>query len=191
MTFYTVALAWVCYHLLKALYNVSPTHPLSSFPVPKLVAATYFPELWYDVICTGNYTTQIRTMHEKYGMVFLTPGDSTVDGAELSGFYRAYCSHQPQRASLQRPKLRGRNIRSWGPEDLPYQGKWNSRPLHHTNPRGDAIRMSTAISNHSEEVFPDSNEFQPECWMNPKARPDLDRRSFVFGTGSRRCLGMK
>lgn len=55
------------YRLLVILYNVSPFHPLSPIPGPKLAAATYLPEFYYDVICVGKYTTKIREMHEKYG----------------------------------------------------------------------------------------------------------------------------
>jgi hypothetical protein len=58
---------WLGYHLLKALYNVSPLHPLSRIPGPKLAAATYWPEFYYDVVKFGCYTKEIRKMHEKYG----------------------------------------------------------------------------------------------------------------------------
>ena len=55
------------YRLLLILYNISPLHPLSPIPGPKLAAASYLPEFYYDVICVGKYTTKIREMHEKYG----------------------------------------------------------------------------------------------------------------------------
>ncbi|KAF4473450.1 cytochrome P450 oxidoreductase, partial [Fusarium agapanthi] len=54
---------------VRALYNVSPFHPLSKIPGPKLAAATYLPEFYYDVILVGRYTHAIKQMHEKYGPV--------------------------------------------------------------------------------------------------------------------------
>ena len=58
---------WLVYQLLKAVYNVSPLHPLSRIPGPKLAAATYWPEFYYDVVQFGCYTKEIGKMHEKYG----------------------------------------------------------------------------------------------------------------------------
>lgn len=59
--------ALAAYHVVKAIYNISPLHPLSHIPGPKFAAATYFPEFWDDVIRGGRYTKTIRDMHAKYG----------------------------------------------------------------------------------------------------------------------------
>lgn len=64
----TMVATWLGYRLLVMLYNVSPLHPLSPIPGPKMAAASYLPEFYYDVICLGRYTTKIREMHEKYGV---------------------------------------------------------------------------------------------------------------------------
>lgn len=61
--------AWIGYQLVLAAWNVSPLHPLSRIPGPKLAAATYLPEFYYDTIKFGRYTQQIKKMHEKYGML--------------------------------------------------------------------------------------------------------------------------
>ncbi|EAT85300.2 hypothetical protein SNOG_07834 [Parastagonospora nodorum SN15] len=58
---------WVVYKVLQALYNISPFHPLSKIPGPKLAAATYIPEFWHDVVRFGCYSKEIRKMHEEYG----------------------------------------------------------------------------------------------------------------------------
>lgn len=58
---------WLVYHVLKAIYNISPLHPLSRIPGPKLAAATYLPEFYYDVVKYGCYTKEIAKMHKKYG----------------------------------------------------------------------------------------------------------------------------
>ncbi|KAF2829888.1 cytochrome P450 [Ophiobolus disseminans] len=61
--------AWLVFKFLQALYNVSPFHPLSHIPGPKLAAATYLPEFYHDVIRFGCYSKEIRKMHEKYGPI--------------------------------------------------------------------------------------------------------------------------
>jgi hypothetical protein len=58
---------WLSYRVLLAVYNVSPFHPLSKFPGPKLAAASYLYEAWYDLVLVGRYSWEIKAMHEKYG----------------------------------------------------------------------------------------------------------------------------
>jgi hypothetical protein len=58
---------YVAYHIIRALYNISPFHPLSHIPGPKLAAATWFYEAWFDLILGGMYTNEIKRMHEIYG----------------------------------------------------------------------------------------------------------------------------
>jgi hypothetical protein len=59
---------WLGYRLLLALYNISPFHPLYKFPGPKLAAASFLYEAWYDLILVGRYSWEIKAMHEKYGV---------------------------------------------------------------------------------------------------------------------------
>lgn len=58
---------YLVYYVLRAIYNISPLHPLSRIPGPKLAGATYWPEFYYDVVKNGCYTKEISKMHEKYG----------------------------------------------------------------------------------------------------------------------------
>lgn len=58
---------WLGYRLLLALYNISPFHPLYKFPGPKLAAASYLYEAWYDLVLVGRYSWEIKDMHKKYG----------------------------------------------------------------------------------------------------------------------------
>ena len=60
---------WIAYQLFKSAYNLF-FHPLRYIPGPKLAAATYFPEFYYDVVKFGRYTSRIKEMHMKYGMMF-------------------------------------------------------------------------------------------------------------------------
>lgn len=46
-------------------------HPLANFPGPKLAAATFLYEFYYDVVKKGMYIWEIERMHEKYGMLYL------------------------------------------------------------------------------------------------------------------------
>lgn len=55
------------YHALLAVYRLSPFHPLHKFPGPKLAAASYFYEIWFDLIKGGQYTFEIKRLHDIYG----------------------------------------------------------------------------------------------------------------------------
>jgi hypothetical protein len=63
----TLVGTWFIYSVLVALYNVSPFHPLSRFPGPKIAAASYLYEAYYDWWRVGRYGKAIRDMHERYG----------------------------------------------------------------------------------------------------------------------------
>ncbi|KAM0591168.1 hypothetical protein ACHAP6_002484 [Verticillium nonalfalfae] len=76
---------WLVYKLLEAAYNVSPLHPLSHVPGPKLAAATYLPEFYHDVVLFGRYTNQIRQMHEQYGpIVRINPNEVHCNDANFA-----------------------------------------------------------------------------------------------------------
>ncbi|KAI2472113.1 cytochrome P450 [Annulohypoxylon bovei var. microspora] len=67
---------WMIFQLLRAAWHISPFHPLSRFPGPRLAAATYLPEYWYDFVKVGRYTYEIKRMHEIYGpMVRINPDE--------------------------------------------------------------------------------------------------------------------
>ncbi|KAI1375659.1 cytochrome P450 [Hypoxylon crocopeplum] len=60
---------WAVYKLFQASWNLSPFHPLSHIPGPKLAGATYLPEFWHDAVKFGRYTHEIKRMHDIYGPV--------------------------------------------------------------------------------------------------------------------------
>lgn len=60
------ACLWITYQLFKSTYNLF-FHPLRHIPGPKIAAATYFSEFYYDVVKFGRYTNRIKEMHERYG----------------------------------------------------------------------------------------------------------------------------
>ncbi len=60
---------WIGYRVAIAFYNVSPLHPLARFPGPKIAAATYLYEAYYDWWLGGRYGKVIARMHEQYGPI--------------------------------------------------------------------------------------------------------------------------
>ncbi|KAI0000250.1 cytochrome P450 [Xylariaceae sp. FL0662B] len=59
-------------------------------------------------------------------------------------------------------------------------------------PPGTPIGMSSAISHHNEDVFPNSNEFAPERWIDAEGQKNqkLERYIMSFSKGTRQCIGM-
>lgn len=52
--------------VLRTVYHLY-FHPLSKFPGPRIAAATYLYEFYYDVVKGGMYIWEVERMHEKYG----------------------------------------------------------------------------------------------------------------------------
>lgn len=55
------------YHVLLAMYRLSPLHPLHKFAGPRLAAASYLYKVWFDLIKGGQYTFEIKRLHDIYG----------------------------------------------------------------------------------------------------------------------------
>lgn len=102
----TLIALWLGTFFLKALYNISPFHPLSRFPGPKIAAASYAYEAYHDWIQGGRYGTKIADMHKRYGEFDLDPLRLWL------GTYppRPHRENQPRRAPLRRPLLRRRDL---------------------------------------------------------------------------------
>lgn len=77
------AVGGASYCLLYVTYNIF-FHPLAHIPGPRLAAATYLPEFFYDVLGSGLYTKQIQRMHHKYGM-FIDANDCLAVADEFQG----------------------------------------------------------------------------------------------------------
>ncbi|KAJ5782303.1 hypothetical protein N7457_004077 [Penicillium paradoxum] len=54
--------------ILRTVYHLY-FHPLAKFPGPKIAAATFLYEFYYDVIKSGMYIWEVERMHEKYGPI--------------------------------------------------------------------------------------------------------------------------
>ncbi|OLN95820.1 Trichodiene oxygenase 1 [Colletotrichum chlorophyti] len=59
---------WLLHGILLAIYRVT-LHPLAKLPGPKLAGATFWYEIWFDVVRWGRFTHEIKRMHEVYGPV--------------------------------------------------------------------------------------------------------------------------
>jgi hypothetical protein len=66
-TVFYLVVVWITYRVGIALYNISPFHPLARFPGPKIAAASYLYEAYYDWWLVGRYGKAIARMHESYG----------------------------------------------------------------------------------------------------------------------------
>lgn len=56
------------YCILLAVYRLFLS-PVSKFPGPRIAALTFWYEFYYDVVCGGQYTFQIRKLHDQYGPI--------------------------------------------------------------------------------------------------------------------------
>lgn len=65
----SVLASWIVYLLAGAIYRLYFS-PIAKFPGRKLAALTLWYEFYYDVIKRGQYTFEIRKMHEEYGTTF-------------------------------------------------------------------------------------------------------------------------
>ena len=58
----------VLYFIFRTAYNLFLS-PISNIPGPKLAAATWWYEYYYDVVTYGKYFCNIMEMHKKYGPI--------------------------------------------------------------------------------------------------------------------------
>ncbi|EAW08477.1 cytochrome P450 [Aspergillus clavatus NRRL 1] len=58
-------------------------------------------------------------------------------------------------------------------------------------PEGTVVSMSSWIMHHNEGLYPNSETFDPERWLNPVTYNTLDKYLFAFGKGTRQCVGMQ
>jgi hypothetical protein len=66
-------LIWaICIYMLVVgawtIYSVY-LGPLAEFPGSKLAAATLWYECYYDVVLGGQYTFNVKELHQQYGML--------------------------------------------------------------------------------------------------------------------------
>lgn len=88
------------YVILQSVYRLF-FHPLRHIPGPKLAAASYFYEFYYNCVRGGKFLFEIERMHQVYGMSFAQLHLQTI---QLT-VPRAHRTHQPPRNPRQRPNF--------------------------------------------------------------------------------------
>jgi hypothetical protein len=78
--------------LLTVIYRLY-AHPLAGFPGPKLAAATFLYEFYYDVIKGGMYIWELERMHERYGMSSSSSDETKTTWCELNWLGTTDTSH--------------------------------------------------------------------------------------------------
>lgn len=94
--------------------------------------------------------------------------------------------------------LAGRSPRVATHEDLVYRGTWRKKmkgeeqpgpgagdgtvevEVQHVIPRGWPVGMTTPLLHHDETIFPDSESFLPERWLDEEGRRRKDLERFLF-----------
>jgi len=109
--FYTAAcllatsVVQIVYLVIHRLY----LSPLAKFPGPKLAAATHWYEAYYDLVSQGGgqWTFQIRRLHERYGPIIrINPDEIHIDDAEY--YDVVFCNSTPNRPIDKSEKFRYR-----------------------------------------------------------------------------------
>ena len=82
----------IVYALLKALYNVSPFHPLRKFPGPRLAAATQLPIA--TASWNGSLSHWLKDLHERYStdVVRISPHELSFISPSA---WKDMCGHRP------------------------------------------------------------------------------------------------
>ncbi|KAJ5401161.1 hypothetical protein N7465_011650 [Penicillium sp. CMV-2018d] len=57
-------------------------------------------------------------------------------------------------------------------------------------PPGTPVGMTSIFMHHNEAIFPNSQNFIPERWMDPEQRKNLEKYLVAFSKGSRQCIGI-
>lgn len=73
--FTVIAVASILYWAGLTLYRLY-FHPLADYPGPKLAAATFWYECYFDLLQHGQYVFEIQRLHEIYGPIIrVTPDE--------------------------------------------------------------------------------------------------------------------
>ncbi|KAF7586968.1 hypothetical protein BBP40_007967 [Aspergillus hancockii] len=77
-----IGLGCLAYLFASSIYRLWWS-PLARFPGPKLAAITRWYEMYYDIYCSGQYTSRIAQMHEEYGpIVRISPWELHINDPE-------------------------------------------------------------------------------------------------------------
>jgi hypothetical protein len=127
--------------VLATLYSISIVvyqlffHPLARFPGPKVAAATYWYEFYYDIIKKhgGQYMCKLKELHGKYGPIIRITSDK-IQIQYPSWFGQLYVSAAAKAKRNRYPRANAANgspasIASTIPHDL---HRLRKNALHYT-----------------------------------------------------------
>jgi cytochrome P450 len=60
--------AWLVYTVFLVFYRLFLS-PVAKFPGPRLAAATYWVEFYYDIVLGGKYIWKVKEWHQQYGPI--------------------------------------------------------------------------------------------------------------------------
>lgn len=89
-TWETAIIATVGYYLVIHLYRLF-FHPLAKFPGPRIAAASFWYEFYYDVVRCGRYHIKIAELHEKYGQFGV---ETLMPSSKITDNHRPNCTDQ-------------------------------------------------------------------------------------------------
>lgn len=88
---------------------------LSSIPGPKLAAATYFYEIYYDIVRSGNMFKQLQILHEQYGPIIrINPREIHVNDPD---FFNIIYSSEHRDASEYHARTTPNRLSAFGTTD--------------------------------------------------------------------------
>ncbi|KAJ8107825.1 hypothetical protein ONZ43_g6617 [Nemania bipapillata] len=67
------------------------------------------------------------------------------------------------------------------------------RELYYKNwriPAGTPVGMTTILMHTDKTLYPNPHKFDPDRWMDPDKRRELEKFWAPFGKGTRNCVGM-
>ncbi|ETS73447.1 hypothetical protein PFICI_15052 [Pestalotiopsis fici W106-1] len=97
MIFVFFPLGFALYQFVVIIYRLYWS-PIAKFPGPKLAASTYWYEAYYDFISKGGgqFTFQIKRLHEEYGpVVRITPDELHIDDPDY--YDEVFCNSHSSR----------------------------------------------------------------------------------------------
>jgi hypothetical protein len=102
-------LATCVVHIVYLVIHRLYLSPLAKFPGPTLAAVTHWYEAYYDLVSQGGgqWTFQIRRLHERYGPIIrINPDEIHIDDAEY--YDVVFCNSTPNRPIDKSEKFRYR-----------------------------------------------------------------------------------
>lgn len=180
---------WLSYWILTFIYRIT-FHPLAKFPGPKLAAATFWYETYYDAYPNmGLYIFKIAEMHKKYGpIVRINPIHLHISDPSYyntiytgPGHKRAKCFWQQQ--SRREPEPQSRSVVSTLDHD---RHRMRRAPLDRFFAKKDVRNLDPVIN---EKLAIISQRLTPMCASGEEANLSIIFSGLTMDIISEYCFG--